>query len=59
LINNQNDNADISFSLLGTTFTGEVVVTVPEPGSLAILGIGLIGLAGFYRRRTRPPDKNS
>jgi hypothetical protein len=53
LINNQNDNADISFSLLGTTFTGEVVVTVPEPGSLAILGIGLIGLAGFYRRRNK------
>ena len=35
------------------TGNGEVVITelVPEPGSIALLGVGLIGLAVVWRRR--------
>jgi hypothetical protein len=39
-------------NLVSTTGAFELTVQTPEPASLAILGIGLIGL-GFSRRRTR------
>ena len=32
---------------------GSAVFNVPEPGTVAIMGLGLLGLAGFARRRGR------
>ncbi len=47
---NINVNADISFSFFETTYTNPPEFVVPEPGSLAILGLGLIGIAGYRCR---------
>jgi hypothetical protein len=36
-----------------SVFTGSDTPVVPEPGSLPLLGIGLLGLVGFGRQRKR------
>jgi len=46
----------VGFNAAGTPFTvehdGNVTVSVPEPTSIAILGLGLLGLAGARRRKS-------
>jgi hypothetical protein len=34
-----------------TVFSGDFAVTVPEPGTLALIGLALLGFAAVYRRR--------
>lgn len=38
----------------GGSVSGDFTVTTPEPGTLGLIGTGLIGLAGLARRKLRP-----
>ena len=44
-------NESINWNLAGTT--GNRGGVTPEPGSLTLLGSGLLGLAGVFRRKLR------
>jgi hypothetical protein len=45
------------YQLVNSNNTLELIVTVPEPASMAVVGIGAIALLGRRRRRTKPMQR--
>jgi hypothetical protein len=52
-LNNLDRDGDYDLSTTDVTARLTQVTTVPEPGSLALLGSGLLTLGGMLRRRFR------
>lgn len=46
-----NNNESLNWRAIGTTGIGNPGGSVPEPGSLALIGLGLVGLAAYRRRK--------
>jgi hypothetical protein len=46
-----NGDRDLAVQLFGTQTASVTASAVPEPGSIALLGTGMLGLAGAVRRR--------